>query len=45
LYKFYTGDATNPSDGKFAIGVNAVNPGNNLFDGYIDWIKWQDSAD
>ncbi|MBI5342301.1 MAG: hypothetical protein HZB63_03130 [Deltaproteobacteria bacterium] len=42
--KLYTGDTIKASDSIFAIGCAAGTLGNNKFQGYIDWIKWYDSA-
>ncbi len=41
----YTGDAIDSFNGPISIGVNVNNRANNLFNGQIDWVKWQGSAD
>ncbi len=44
--KFYTEDVIKTYSGEnFAIGANRSNPANNLFNGLIDWIKWEDIAE
>jgi predicted CXXCH cytochrome family protein len=43
--KIYEGDEITTGDGDFTIGVNVNNHTNNLFNGLIDWIIWQDSVD
>jgi hypothetical protein len=43
--KFYTGDEINKVDGNFAIGANRNNPANNVFNGLIDWITWDDEVE
>jgi len=45
LQRFYTDDEIRPNDSSFAIGVNRNTLTGNLFDGLIDWIKWQDAVD
>ncbi|MCU7920981.1 MAG: hypothetical protein KZQ95_21875 [Candidatus Thiodiazotropha sp. (ex Epidulcina cf. delphinae)] len=43
--QFYTGDEILATNGPFSIGVNVNNHAKHLFNGLIDWVKWQDSAD
>ncbi|MCU7918539.1 MAG: hypothetical protein KZQ95_09305 [Candidatus Thiodiazotropha sp. (ex Epidulcina cf. delphinae)] len=43
--QLYTGDIITAVNGSFAIGVNVNNHANNLFNGLIDWVTWQDAAD
>ncbi len=42
--KLYTGDIISAVDGDFAIGGNVNNHANNIFQGLIDWITWEDVA-
>ena len=39
------GDEITTSDGEFTIGCNVNNNANNVFEGEIDWIRWQAIAD
>ena len=41
----YTADEISTASGLFSIGVNANNHANNLFEGQIDWLTWEDVAD
>ncbi len=41
----YTGDEITRANSVFAIGVNSNNNANNLFNGQIDWITWEEIAD
>ncbi len=43
--QFYTGDTITSVSGPFAIGVHVNNNANLRFNGLIDWITWQGSAD
>lgn len=43
--QLYTDDTISPASGPFAIGVNVNNHANHIFNGLIDWITWQGSAD
>ncbi len=38
------GDEIMPADGSFTIGANTNNNANNHFEGLIDWIIWDDTA-
>ncbi len=39
--KLWTGDEIKPNDGAFTIGASVNNHANNVFNGLIDWITWQ----
>ncbi|MCU7904868.1 MAG: hypothetical protein KZQ76_03270, partial [Candidatus Thiodiazotropha sp. (ex Epidulcina cf. delphinae)] len=43
--QFYTGDEIKATNGPFSIGVNVNKHTKHLFNGLIDWVKWQGSAD
>ncbi len=43
--KFHEGDTMRIGDGDFGIGANVNNSINNLFDGLIDWARWESAAD
>lgn len=43
--RLYAGDSIDAADGPFSIGVNLSNHTANLFNGLVDWITWQGSAD
>jgi hypothetical protein len=41
----YTGDTITPVSGPFAVGVNVNNNTRHIFNGLIDWVSWQETAD